>query len=358
MIILALDIGAGTQDLLLYDHSKQSVENCIKMVLPSPSLIFAEKVREVTRLSQDLFVKGDTIGGGALSSAFKKHVKGGLRLVMTKRAAYTIRNDLQEVRELGIEVVSNQKPPQNFSGKTLKLQEVDLTGLNHFLASLNEDLSQVDAVAIAVQDHGVYPKGTSNRRFRIRKMRDLLEERGNPEDLMFREDGVPSYFLRMKASVQASKRQLPEAEAVVMDTSVAAVLGCLTSPSMAKSKASLVVNVGNGHTMAAIIAKGKIVGLMEHHTRLMNTQKMEQILIDFTDGKLTNEGVFNDNGHGLFFLSEPPGFSSIEEIIATGPNRKILTRSSLKVHTAVPAGDVMMTGPMGLVEAAKKKLSM
>ncbi|MFW6117819.1 MAG: hypothetical protein ACOC6G_04455 [Thermoproteota archaeon] len=57
------------------------------------------------------------------------------------------------------------------------------------------------------------------------------------------------------------------------------------------------------------------------------------------------------------FLSEPPGFSRIEEIIVTGPNRKILTRGSLPVHTAAPAGDVMMTGPIGLVEAAEKRLS-
>ncbi|MFW6117820.1 MAG: DUF1786 family protein, partial [Thermoproteota archaeon] len=220
----------------------------------------------------------------------------------TEKAAYTIRNDLQEVRELGIEVIPNQKTPRKFRGKTLKLQEVNLTTLKSFLASLNEDISNVDAVAIAVQDHGAYPEGMSNRRFRIQKMKDLLEETGAPEDLMFREDEVPSDFLRMKAAVQASKRQIPEAETLIMDTSPAAILGCLTSPSTPKSKASLVVNVGNGHTMAAIISRGKIVGLMEHHTRLMDSQKMEQILIDFADGELTNEGVFDDNGHGLFLF--------------------------------------------------------
>ena len=32
MKILAIDIGAGTEDVLLYDDTKRSIENCIKMV--------------------------------------------------------------------------------------------------------------------------------------------------------------------------------------------------------------------------------------------------------------------------------------------------------------------------------------
>lgn len=100
MKILAIDIGAGTEDVLLYDDQKKSVENCVKMVLPSPSQIFARKVREATRLYKDLFVKGDIIGGGAFSAALKDHVEKGLRVYMTENAAYTVRNNLDEVREL------------------------------------------------------------------------------------------------------------------------------------------------------------------------------------------------------------------------------------------------------------------
>ena len=82
MKILAMDIGAGTEDILLYDDEKSSIENCIKMVLPSPSQIYAEKVRATTRHCEDLFVKGDTIGGGPLAHALKKHVEKGLRVYM------------------------------------------------------------------------------------------------------------------------------------------------------------------------------------------------------------------------------------------------------------------------------------
>ena len=86
MKILAIDIGAGTEDILLYDDEKNSIENCIKLVLPTPSRVFATSVRKFTALHKDLFVKGDVIGGGALTSALKNHLERGLRVIMTENA--------------------------------------------------------------------------------------------------------------------------------------------------------------------------------------------------------------------------------------------------------------------------------
>ena len=184
MKILALDIGAGTEDVLLYDSRKKSIENCVKMVLPSPSQVFAAKVREATRFYKDIFVNGDIIGGGAFAFALRNLVEKGLRVVMTESAAYTIRNDLDEVRELGIEI-TQESPPNNFNGETLTIEEVNLSRLEAFLCNFNETLSSADVVALAVQDHGVFPKGKSNRKFRIQKMRELLESNPRPESLAF-----------------------------------------------------------------------------------------------------------------------------------------------------------------------------
>jgi uncharacterized protein (DUF1786 family) len=88
----------------------------------------------------------------------------------------------------------------------------------------------------------------------------------------------------------------------------------------------------------------------------LKPKKIERLLIDFADGKLTDEEVFKDNGHGLFFLTKPPHFRRIEKVVATGPNRNILAKTSLSAHFATPAGDVMMTGPIGLVEATRRVL--
>jgi uncharacterized protein (DUF1786 family) len=358
MKVLALDIGAGTEDVLLFDSQKKNIENCIKLVLPSPSSVFAAKVRGATQLCRDVFVKGEIIGGGAFSNALREHVGKGFRAIITEKTAYTIRNDLDEVRQLGLETVKNENEPEGFHGEILTIEEINLAQLQTFLTGFGETFSDIDVVAIAAQDHGVFPKGTSNRKFRIQKIRELLKENPKPENLAFTEEEIPPCFLRMKSAAEASRRQLPNAKVLLMDTAPDAILGCVKDLAVEKSDPVLAINLGNGHTMAAIISQGEIIGVMEHHTRLLTPQKIEHFLVDFADGKLTDEQVFQDNGHGLFYLVEPPGFSRIQKIAATGPNRSLLSDTKLPIHFAAPAGDVMMTGPVGLVYAAKRKLQL
>lgn len=357
MKILALDIGAGTEDVLLYDEEKESIENCVKMVLPSPSLVFAEKVRRATLLCRDIFVKGAVIGGGAFANALKEHVKSGLRVVMSERAAYTIRNNLDDVREMGIEIVRGEDEPENFDGETLDIQEVNIRALGDLLAEFGETVSNLDVVAVAVQDHGVFPNGTSNRRFRIQKMRELLEVDQKLDSFSFEKNEIPQYFLRMLSAARAIEEQVPNARVLLMDTSIAAILGCLKDPAVEKADPVLAVNVGNCHTTAAIVSKTKLLALMEHHTRRLSPEKIERLIVKLADGNLSDEEVFSDGGHGAFYLGEAPGFFDIGIVAATGPNRKIFRETSLKVHYAAPAGDVMMCGPIGLVEAAKRKFT-
>ena len=353
MKILAIDIGAGTEDILLFDDEKSSIENCVKMVLPSPCQVFASKVRSMTHHRKDIFADGDTIGGGPLSYAIKQHIEAGFRVIMTENSAYTIRNNLEQVTELGIEIENSR--PINFDGKTIFLEEVNIAKLHNFLNFFGETFLDIDFVAIAVQDHGIFPHNMTNRQFRIEKMKDILEKQPKPEAFAFLENEVPIYYPRMKSAVNASKRQLHGAKVLVMDTSLDAILGCLMDPVVKNVDPILAVNVGNGHTMAAIVSNGEIIAVMEHHTRLLNPKKMEITLKNFADGKLSNEQVFADNGHGLFFLKKPPGFSQIQKVIVTGPNRKILAKTNMNVHFATPSGDVMMSGPIGLVEATKRK---
>ena len=352
--ILAIDIGAGTEDILLYDEAK-NVENCIKMILPAPSIVHATAVNHATMLRKDVFVRGYTIGGGEFATSLLRHLKKGLRVIMTESAAYSIRNDLNEVKQLGIEVWRSEKPPKGFRGEVLNINEINLSELDAFLSRKNASLSDVDVTAIAVQDHGVSPEGISNRRFRMEKMREQLSRRRRPEDLAFKEDEVPIYFIRMSSAIRASKSQFPNSKVIVMDTSLAAIAGCLQDPLVAEEESVLVVNMGNGHTLAAIILKGEVGGIMEHHTQLMTPSRLKRLLRGFADGELTDEEVFNEGGHGVAFAKKPIGFSKIDLIAVTGPNRHLIEKAGVEAYFASPAGDMMMTGPMGLVAAAKRK---
>ena len=83
MKILAIDIGAGTQDILLFDSGKK-IENCISLVLPTPSKVLAERLKTI---EGDVYIHGDTIGGGSLARAVSRHLRKGFRVVMEEGAA-------------------------------------------------------------------------------------------------------------------------------------------------------------------------------------------------------------------------------------------------------------------------------
>ncbi|HUL36942.1 MAG TPA: DUF1786 family protein [Thermodesulfobacteriota bacterium] len=337
MKILAIDIGAGTQDILLFDSQKKA-ENCISFVLPTPSKVFAEKLKTT---KTHIYIQGDTIGGGSLGRAILHHIQKGYRVVMEESAAYSIRNDLDEVRSMGIEV---GKKPETDHFQELGIQEVNLSLLEQFLLDFGEDL-KVEVVALAVQDHGISPKGVSDRAFRFENMEKMLQKDNRPEAFHFLEDSIPDYYLRMRSAVVAVKRA-SSAPVLVMDTCFSAILGCLDEV----NGPSLIVNVGNGHTIAALLIEKKIQGLYEHHTHELTPEKMEHDLRLFVRGELDGKKVFKEGGHGAITLKPLPGVFSV---FVTGPNRDVFRKMSFKFIYAAPGGNTMMTGPMGLVRAAQ-----
>ena len=338
--ILALDIGAGTQDILLYD-SALTPENCISLILPSPSRYFSEIIE---RCTQDLFIEGDPIGGGAIPSLLKRHLEKGYRVIMDEEAAYTVRNNLKEVRNHGIELYSDGI--EGFKGSTLRFHEIDLALLKDFLSHFGEGFN-LDLVAIAVQDHGTHPEGTSNREFRFRIIEQRLKKDCRPESFVYTHNEIPACFKRMQAVARTAKMQLGH-EVLVMDTSFAAILGCMEEVS-----SSLFVNMGNNHTLAAMVYKGRIEGVMEHHTRMLTAEKLENLLVRFMRREITSKEIAEDGGHGATILNSSPW--KHKEIIVTGPHRGILQNSRLNVRFAAPHGNMMLTGPFGLVRGAQLK---
>lgn len=355
MRILAADIGAGTEDVLLYDSQKR-LENCIRLVLPSPSLFLAERAAALTGRGADLFVQGYPVGGGSFSQALKRHAASGHRVIMSRSAAYSVRNNLDDVRSLGIEI--RDEPPAGFDGEVLVSDELDLSPLGLFLDSVGESLGGLDAAAVAVQDHGAYRTGESNRKKRLAQMRSILSVQPDPLALSYLADGVPEGFPRMASAVRRLEEQLDCRAFLVMDTSPAAVAGCLADP-LVESRAAgrlLLINAGNGHTLAALLDGGRITAMLEHHTRYLESAEFASYLEAFCAGRAADDDEYISSGHGLFYLEEPPGIENLDLIAVTGPNRHILEESGLEIYYPSPGGDMMMTGPMGLVRALRFKL--
>lgn len=348
MKILAIDIGSKTQDIMLYDDSI-TIENCIKMVLPAPSLGF---IKEILQSKEDLFIKGDTIGGGMLSKAIKEHAKK-YRVFMTEPAAYTIRNDIDVVKSHGIEIVAAEDADnfeENFKGKVINLQEIDLKFLANLLMHFNEKLD-IDYIGVAVQDHGAAPKGMSNRKSRFKLFADVLKKSRDIKSFAFKTP--PKHFFRMTSVINAIKKQT-DAKTVVMDTSPDAVIGCFEDEHVNSAGPTLIINMGNSHSIFMVVSGMKVDAIMEHHTRLLNDpEKLKNLVRRFADGEITGDEIYNDGGHGALIL-DSCGFENLKQIVITGPNRNLFKKTNLNVYYATPAGDAMMTGPIGLIRCIKK----
>ncbi len=336
--ILAIDIGGGTQDIILYEERK-TPENFTQLVLPSPTVITACKIKEVTQARKGLHLSGTTMGGGSNVGAIKEHLKSGLPVTAEAEAAKTIKDDLDKVRELGIKITDSS--PEGF--KVVELKDMDLKTLRHILKLYYVELPQ--EVAIAVQDHGEAPPGRSNRDIRFQHWREFIQGGGKVIDLAYLEP--PNYLTRMKAV----QKTVPGA--LVMDTCSAAVWGSFADEAISKrlEKGLVLVNVGNQHTFAVLLKEDRIFGLFEHHTRMLNTDKLGTLIGKLCRKELTHAEVFQDGGHGCYIDQESPPISDFVGI--TGPKRSLA--QELGFHMVNPYGDMMMTGCFGLVEAVKHK---
>ncbi len=339
MNILAIDIGAGTQDIMIYNEER-GFDNAYKLVLPSPTRFFAGEVR---RSKEDLVIFGDTMGGGPFTRALLEHLRK-YKVYMTERAARTLRDDLEIVKNYGIEIISEDEIG-SMSEKAMPIKISDLNlQLLPFLSSFGMDTSFA-VIAIAVQDHGVAPQGVTDRENRFR----LIEEKvGSGIESFAYLDDVPENLSRMNSLFHSVKRWY-NGHILLMDTGPAAVLGSLEDERVKEKKKVVCINVGNAHTIAMSLNEGRIAGIFEHHTHLLDKQKLDYYIKKLSEGKITFKEVFDDGGHGALAIGE----NQPEIISMTGPKR--VKMKGLGIFSA-PAGDMMMTGPVGLIKAVLNRL--
>ena len=111
MKILCVDVGTGSQDILLYDSARE-IENCLKLVMPSPTLRVARRVKEATRAGEAIVLTGVMMGGGPCHWAVLDHVRAGYKAYATPEAARTFDDELDKVERMGIRVVSDEEARQ------------------------------------------------------------------------------------------------------------------------------------------------------------------------------------------------------------------------------------------------------
>ncbi len=340
--ILAVDVGTGTQDILVFEAGTV-VENAVQLVMPSPTMLVAAKVRQATADRRDLLLTGVTMGGGPGHWAVEAHLREGLKVYATPDAARTFDDDLARVEAMGVRVVDDGDVAGHDSSVRLELRDFYFDAVTEALTAFGVP-TRFDALAVAVFDHGAAPPGYSDRRFRFDYLREQVARGARLENFGFLADAIPARMTRMQA---VGKTWTGDEPLFVMDTGPAAVLGALEDRAVRAVERALVVNVGNFHTIAFLLAGGQIRGLFEHHTGELTSQELEAYLDQLAAGTISNDQVFDDMGHGALELG--PADRPPDMLAVTGPRRALLNGGRLRPYAAVPHGDMMIAGCFGLL---------
>ena len=338
MKILAIDIGSGTQDIMIYDSEKE-LENSIKLVLPSPHIKISQTI---SKTDNNIYFTGKIMGGGKIKQSILKHMKKGYEVVMEEKCSKTIRDDINQVKSYGIKIADKNEDYSNYTN--IKLGDLNIDLIKNFIKNYDIDFD-FDSIAVAVQDHG-YSSEMGDRDFRFKKISEKLKEPITPYEFAFTGD-IPDYYTRMcevKKSINFEKPTL------IMDTKFASIAGMNFESNERNLNSYIVIDIGNGHTTAASIENGKIQGLFEHHTSSLTGESLERYIKRLASGEITNKEVYEDHGHGAHVINP---LSELEEVVVSGPKRGLIKKTSLKYHNSTPAGDVMMTGTVGLIKTMR-----
>ncbi|HZK83788.1 MAG TPA: DUF1786 domain-containing protein [Desulfosporosinus sp.] len=330
--MIIVDVGSGTQDILLY-QPKKLIENCPKLIVPSRTQIVAEQIRKATALGEGIFMHGHLMGGGACAVAVKKHLAAGFKVYATPQVALTFHDKLAMVERMGVRLC--EKAPE--ATTPIWLGDIDTFSLRQAVEAFG--LVYPGTLAVAVQDHG-FSATESNRNLRFRHWEEFVMEGGDLHNLIYTQD-IPEVYTRMRAI----REIIPKA--ILADTGTVALLGIMADPLVSphRNKGILAVNIGNSHTLAAAIRGDRVYGIFEQHTSMLDVDSLAKLIQRFKSTELTNTEVFEQGGHGATL--HPEMKSSWDFVAVTGPRRSLA--KSLNWYEAAPFGDMMLTGCFGFL---------
>ena len=239
--ILTVDIGTGTQDIFLYD-SRLDIENGLKLVLPSPTMMVHRRIKAATAARQAIVLVGRQMGGGPSAWAAEAHAQAGLDTYATPQAALTLDDDLEKVASRGIRIVSEDEAPHMPSEVLrIELRDFDFAAIAEVFARFGTPLAALDAVAVAAFDHGAAPPHISDRQFRFDYLDRRIRENNTLAAFAYLSADVPSIMSRLQA-VAESARAL-DCPVVLMDSAPAAVLGATYDPAVGSRNRKLIANI-------------------------------------------------------------------------------------------------------------------
>ena len=345
---LLLDIGAGTLDMLYYDTD---YDLHYKAVVRSPVRVLADEIRQS---SGNLLITGVEMGGGPVSQALIERASTA-EVVMSRPSAATIHHHMDRVTSQGIRVVDADEADElknDSRYRHFRIGDLQPERLRRLVEGFGVAF-EFDVVAVCAQDHGSAPAGVSHLDFRHNLFAAQLDRNPVPPALLYRSDQVPAAMNRLTALARDAVA-LPTDRVYVMDSGMAAILGASMDIQAMDKKRILVLDIATSHTVAATLEAGKVAGFFEYHTKDVTVELLDRLLRELPDGRVSHRQILDEGGHGAY-SRQPFGYDQVQLILATGPRRRLISRSALPVVFGAPWGDNMMTGTVGLLEAVRQR---
>ncbi|MBN1937158.1 MAG: hypothetical protein JW934_21040 [Anaerolineae bacterium] len=339
MQILAVDIGTGMQDILLFDTERGPT----RMSLPSPTALLARAIQAATRRGDHLYLSGVTMGGGPCAQAVRHHIEAGYRVYAAAQVAHTFADSLDAVRAMGIDIVSESTRPANVVH--LQMCDLDLAAIERAFMAIGVP-ARPDALALAVFDHGVARAAQAGDQPRLAHLHERLAATPTLTGMIHTRADIPADLPRMRAVTLSAPPTLP---LIVMEPAFAALLGAWQDPTLQDVRDLAMIHLGNMHTLAVHLVDERIVGLFEHHTEQLTSGRLDALIGALLEGRLSPQDGCADGGHGALVLDATP--HQAECLAVTGPKSNLLYGLRYKPHFATPYGDADAAGCWGLIHA-------
>ncbi len=358
MKLLAIDVGKGTEDVFYWDSSQGvSFENAIQLILPSSASEMSFKLRRAARTNNEIYIRGEIMGGEPWHKTLYELVEDGLSIYATPNAAMSLRYDLSLVKKRGVKITSEEfivKRTRKNPHAEIQTSDVNWDRLEQLFHSMDISFSEIDAVLVCAQDHGLPPSPeTSVKEFRTKMHAEIIRETKTMSALLFDSNSIPKEFPRLTSNLEGIRRRFGNnVSTYVMDSSLAVLSGAFLDPTVSVSDWNLIINFGNGHTIVGMFSPGgRIAGILETHTHLIrkNLGLFRSQLKNFLDQEMQNERILESGGHGCVYFEE---FFPPQTIWIIGPNRSLAKNLGFEYSFAHPIGNMMMSGPLGMLRLA------
>lgn len=354
--MLCIDIHTATQSVL-FPRSAPDLAAMARMVLPAPAKVLARRIREATDKRRDIYLSGPFMGREFLPALFA-HIRQGCRAAMEEKNAAALFGSADEALDAGLEILA--ACPDGYA--YLPMGDADMAFWNGFCRMLG--MAEPATTLVAVPETGDITAergsiGNGQCPGSMWMWRKILSQYAGPGMESANEQGAPPAAFLLSDVPESLPRLFAVRQStggLVTESGVAALLGMLSheeAHTRSFRQGVTLLHLENGHVSAALIWRGRIFGLYEHHVPKDGADSafLERTLHDLKEfrlGWLPDETVRASGGHGTAFAALPPEAEGFPMTYVSGEGKELFTGHARMVDHKYGA----YTGCLGLFHAA------